>query len=506
MVDASSPAPSPAPVPRRSRPTGAAVGGAIGGGAAYLVLAAALYREPGWPMTAVAIAAIAAAAAVWGRRLTRRHHERLAELQAAKDRAVSEQDARWRDFHVQRMEAVAAALDELAGPRMQAVAQGLPVPPSTRDDLEPQLIERLDRVLQEAERIADRYRAEHDRVDAVTGAVVATGQDFMAAALRVQQEAAAMLQRHSADPDVLEVGNRVDHAAAQLQRRAQSLVVLAGHHPGQQWPDLPLVEVVRAAQGRIVAFERVQVAGDGTLGVASKAAEPLIHLVAELLANATQSSTPADPVEVRVRPLRDGAVIEIDDCGLGMDPQTLERQREIASGRTRVGLADLGPTPQLGLAVVGEYARRYGFGVELRESMYRGIQAVVWVPAELTVIVDPTAELDDLAPVRPAAPDPLTGPERLSPAPRPGAGEGADVAGPGSARPAPVSPDELPQRRSRRNRAPSGPAFAADPAEGVSRETPDEAAAWAAAYFGAADNGDRHSLADAPDTDDEEQR
>lgn len=460
------------------------VGAAVGGGAACLVLAAALYREPGRPMTAVVVAVTAAAALVWGRWLTRRHRRRIAGLQAAGDAAISEQDTRWRSFHVERMEAVAAALQELAGPRLEAVEQGRPVPPA-QGDLEPQLAEHLERVLQAAVQIADRYRAERDRVDAVTGAVVATGQDFMAAALRVQQEAAAMLQRHSADPDVLEVGNRVDHAAAQLQRRAQSLVVLSGQHPGQQWPDLPLVEVVRAAQGRIVAFERVQVAGDGTLGIAAAAAEPLIHLVAELLANATQSSTPADPVEVRVRPLRDGAVIEIDDCGLGMDPQTLLRQREIASGRAPVGLADLGPTPQLGLAVVGEYARRYGFGVELRESMYRGIQAVVWVPAELTVIVDPI--VDPIA-------DPVFEP------PGPAADAEPSTRTNETAAPGPARPEELPQRRSRRGLPPAGPAAAPDPAEGVSRETPDEAAAWATAYFGVSDGGDRPDPADTPDT------
>ncbi|HEX2313447.1 MAG TPA: ATP-binding protein, partial [Thermomonospora sp.] len=445
-----------------------------------------LYREPGWPMTALVVAVTTAAAALAAGWLVRRHHAHVAGLQAARDAAVGEQDARWRAFHVQRMEAVAAALDELAGPRLEAVAQGRSVPPSTQDALEPQLAERLERVLRAATQIADRYRTERNRVDAVTGAVVATGQDFMAAALRVQQEAAAMLQRHSADPDVLAVGNRVDHAAAQLQRRAQSLVVLSGQHPGQQWPDLPLVEVVRAAQGRIVAFERVHVVGDHTLGVASPAAEPLIHLVAELLANATQSSTPADPVEVRVRPLRDGAVIEIDDCGLGMDPQTLLRQREVASGRVPVGLADLGPTPQLGLAVVGEYARRYGLGVELRESMYRGIQAVVWVPARLTVTVDPTAELD------------------LHPPPGP-----APVTNIGEARPEPpeqASPGELPQRRARRGQTPPEPAFPAAPAEGVSQETPDEAAAWATAYFGATDSGDRPDPSGAPDTDTEEGR
>ncbi|SEG87995.1 Signal transduction histidine kinase [Thermomonospora echinospora] len=476
---------SPPPSTRRPRPTGLL---AAGGVLALAAAMAALYRRAGWVVpAALALMAVAAVGGWW---LILRHNARDARLSAA----IGDRDARWRAFHEERMQTVAAALDQLAG-RLEAVLQGQQAPPPGETGLEPQLADQLEHVVRLVAAEAERQRTrELNRVDAITGAVVATTQDLMAGALRVQAEAAAMQRRHSADPDVLDTGNKVDHAAAQLQRMAQGLAVLCGRHPGQQWPDLPLVEAVRAAQGRIVAFERVHVVGDPLLGIASVAAEALIHLLAELLANATQSSTPADMVDVRVRGVRDGAVVEIDDCGLGMDPHTLMLQREIASGRRPVGLADLGATPQRGLAVVGEYARRHGFGVELRESMFRGIQAVVWVPGELTVTVDPAAALGDPAPARPPYPD------------RPGADEhgpvlerGNQAPGDPSARtsgPARPAREELPQRRARRHRsAPSGPGPGLLPhATGaVSRETPDEAAEWAGRYFGATgdlDTGD----------------
>ena len=127
---------------------------------------------------------------------------------------------------------------------------------------------------------------------------------------------------------------RVDHAAAQQARNAQSLAALCGEWPGQQWHQaLPIADVVRGAAGRITAYQRVEVSGDPGVAVSARVVEPLIHLVAELLANATQSSPPTTQVLVSLRHVQRGAVIEIDDGGVGLDDSRLEQVREIASGR-----------------------------------------------------------------------------------------------------------------------------------------------------------------------------
>jgi hypothetical protein len=175
-----------------------------------------------------------------------------------------------------------------------------------------------------------------------------------------------------------------------------------------------------------------------------------------------------------VRIVLRGAVIEIDDGGVGMEEHELERARDIASGRRQVGLADLGEIPQTGLAVVGQYARRHGFGVDLMPSPYGGVRAVVLIPAGM---------LETLAPAGTV----LNGQARTPrPAPQPAAGAGDRG---------------LPRRRSRR-----GLAAPADPAAAVTSEpspdgptsdgitpdvaTPAEAGAWMGAFLGRASASD----------------
>jgi hypothetical protein len=275
-----------------------------------------------------------------------------------------------------------------------------------------------------------------------------------------------MAARHPADSDVLESSMRVDHAAAQQARHAQSVAVLCGEWPGQQWPQpLALLDVVRAASSRIVAYRRVTVSGEPDVAATASAVEPLIHLAAELLANATQSSPPTTQVLVTVRTVQRGAVIEMDDGGVGMEEHRLEQAREIISGRRLLRLGDLGEVPQTGMAVVGQYVRRHGFGVDLMPSPYGGVRAIVLVPAEMVETLEPTATPPPLPAAEPEAGPAVTGPVSVP---------AADAGGTGS----------LPQRRSRRGE--SGPAArgelsSAEPAP--STQTPEQAGDWLAAYF-----------------------
>ncbi|MBE1876013.1 ATP-binding protein [Myceligenerans pegani] len=281
-----------------------------------------------------------------------------------------------------------AALDALVTQQLPAFLANDPVPPLPRID-DDQSLKRLEEAgialtqVQE-ERVARR--------DAVQVAVVSLGRKVQASAHRIQEEASRMVQRHPTDPDILQTSMRVDHAAAQQARQAQSLAALCGEWPGQQWNEpLALPDVVQGAAGRITAFHRVEVSGDPGVAVSARIVEPLIHLVAELLANATQSSPPTTQVLVALRQVQRGAVIEIDDCGVGLDAKQLDQARDIASGKKQVSITDLGEIPQTGLAVVGTYARRHGFRVDITESVYGGLRAIVMIPGELTEPVAPSS-------------------------------------------------------------------------------------------------------------------
>ncbi|MDO8146822.1 hypothetical protein Q6350_00085 [Isoptericola sp. b515] len=375
-----------------------------------------------------------------------------------------------------------------------------------RDELAAAL-DRTSRHLDDTRRAAEALEAERaDERAAVETAVIALSRKVQASAHRIQEEATRMAQRHAADHDVLETSMRVDHAAAQHARQAQSLVALCGQRrPGQAW-DAPLAlpDVVRGAAGRITAYGRVEVSGDPGLAVTGRAVEPLIHVIAELLANATQCSPPNTQVLVVIRQVQRGAVIEIDDCGVGMDPRELDRVRRIAAGEHEITISDLGEVPQTGLAVVGTYARSLGLRVELADSVYGGLRAVVRIPEEITETVDNVpdvlaASVDEPppipAPVGADVPEALTDPRSAS--------DPVSSAGP------PV----LPQRRSRRaatDRTPtSGPAIPSVQAPSTAPSAPpapeptaEEAGAWIGAFFAATDaaplqDTDTHDPSDA---------
>jgi len=379
-----------------------------------------------------------------------------------------------------------------------------------------------------------------DQIESSRLAVVTLARRVQASAHRIQEEATRMAGRHPADSDVLESSMRVDHAAAQQARHAQSVAVLCGEWPGQQWPQaLPLLDVVRAASSRIVAYRRVAVSGEPDTAATASVVEPLIHLIAELLANATQSSPPTTQVLVTVRTVQRGAVIEMDDGGVGMEEHQLDQAREIVSGHRLLRLGDLGEIPQTGMAVVGQYVHRHGFRVDLMPSPYGGVRAVVLVPANMVENLEQggTAQVGgaepqpapvQAAPVQaapvPAAPvqaeparpePPRAEPRRAEPPPRmepvgteparmeAGRAEPARTLPPprtesaGMSRPEPAGgpattaqdTGSLPQRRSRRGESEPAAHTRAAPAERpLTAQTPEQAGAWMAAFFGGADD------------------
>jgi signal transduction histidine kinase len=339
-----------------------------------------------------------------------------------------------------------------------------------------------------------------DQIESSRLAVVTLARRVQASAHRIQEEATRMAARHPADSDVLESSMRVDHAAAQQARHAQSVAVLCGEWPGQQWPQpLSLIDVVRAASSRIVAYRRVTVSGEPDTAATALAVEPLIHLIAELLANATQSSPPTTQVLVTVRTVQRGAVIEMDDGGVGMEDHQLEQAREIVSGNRLLRLGDLGEIPQTGMAVVGQYVHRHGFRVDLMPSPYGGVRAVVLVPTGMVENLESGAAAASPLPAEPAAPPPALAASPIKAVPvAPAEPEGVDVFQPAgqapSTREIPHTGEDtgpLPQRRSRRGESGAAARGGRPPAaQAVPPQTPEQAGAWMAAYFGGSSGDD----------------
>ncbi|WP_435594586.1 ATP-binding protein, partial [Streptomyces panacea] len=295
-------------------------------------------------------------------------------------------EAHWHSYVQNRGELVCSEVEFIVKKRLPAALSrtDVPQPQHRADELGAGVAEWFDRLLVAVTEAAD------DREESQRLSLVELASRVQTSAHRIQATVTGLADRYPGDADLLETTMLVDHAATQQARHAQSLKVLCGEWPGQQWQrPLALVDVVRAASGRIVAFKRVEVSGDPDVGVTPSVVEPLIHLMAELLANATEYSPPKTGVPVTVRTVQRGAVIEVDDGGLGLDEYRLAEAREIVSGRRLLGVGDVGEIPQTGLAVVGRFAERHGFQVDLGPSPYGGVRAVVLVPVDVLETLAP---------------------------------------------------------------------------------------------------------------------
>lgn len=277
-------------------------------------------------------------------------------------------------------------------------------------------------------------RRERGLRDSVQTAFESVARNMHAMAT-VQQQVLDRVERAIDDPRLMADVMKADHAASQMTRKAQTLLVMCGIWPARRESQpVSLYDCVRGAQSRIVEFGRVEVHGGQTLFVVPPAVEGLMHAIAELLENATVFSPSRTQVIVTIREVGAGAVVEIDDAGLGMPPDVLHQA--MSQLRDELDLTRLGAVPRLGLACVGRWSREMGFNVELTgASAYGGTRAVTFVPHRL--LTEPLSHFP-AEPVRVSADTSPAGDEREHE--RPAAAPVRAEDGPGG----------LPRRRSRR--------------------------------------------------------
>ncbi|MFB8120707.1 nitrate- and nitrite sensing domain-containing protein [Streptomyces sp. NPDC055962] len=194
------------------------------------------------------------------------------------------------------------------------------------------------------------------------------------------------LERKHEDPEVLDGLFDLDHLTARLRRYEENLVILAGGSPHRRWrKPVPLLDVMRSAQGEVQDYRRVVLDLDGAPWLAERAVGPVSHVLAELIENALTFSRPPSPVEVRAAKVSRGLAIEVEDRGLGMDEQQLADANELMSRPPRMDVLAHSEDIRLGLYVISRLADQHGLRVEFRPSAFGGTRVVVLVPDELTV-------------------------------------------------------------------------------------------------------------------------
>ena len=226
------------------------------------------------------------------------------------------------------------------------------------------------------------------------------------------------MERRTSEPGALADLFRLDHLTTRMRRHAEGLIILSGSTPGRGWRDpVPVIDVLRAAIAEVEDYVRVDVVSESLDLVAGNAVNDIIHLVAELVENATVFSPPNTRIEVRADRVGTGLVAEVEDRGLGLSEAELaDINRRLASPPE----FDLANSEQLGLFVVSTLAARHQIKVSLRRSAYGGTTAILLLPFGVIVREEE---------VGPAADDQSGGMQGLPPGTsRPGRESNADGA------------------------------------------------------------------------------
>ena len=191
------------------------------------------------------------------------------------------------------------------------------------------------------------------------------------------------LERNETNSETLEHLFRLDHLATRMRRNAEDLIVLSGTEPGRQWVEpMTVTDVARAAAAEVEEYQRVEFLPMIDVDVAGHVAVDVIHLLAELIENATAFSPPTTKVQVAGQAVPHGYVIEIEDRGLGMSDEELIQANERLANPPEI---DFALSRVLGLYVVGQLSQRHGIKVQLRHSWYGGVTALTLLPHGLLV-------------------------------------------------------------------------------------------------------------------------
>jgi signal transduction histidine kinase len=260
-----------------------------------------------------------------------------------------------------------------------------PIELQTQDEVG-QVARAFDRVHFEAVRLATEQARMRSNVNAIFTNLSRRSESLVLRQLQLIDD----LENGEQNPTQLASLFQLDHLATRMRRNNENLLVLAGEEQGRRWNQpVSLIDLVRAATAEVEQYERVVLYELPDVAVAGHAATDVVHLVAELIENATAYSGPETQVLIGARTLAAGdVVLDIADAGIGIRPEELGRiNRRLAEPP----VLDVAISRRMGLFVVGRLAAKYRIQVRLTSSAAVGLNALVRSPPVLLV---PASELD----------------------------------------------------------------------------------------------------------------
>ncbi|GAA2631697.1 nitrate- and nitrite sensing domain-containing protein [Streptomyces axinellae] len=281
------------------------------------------------------------------------------------------------DVAEQRLPALVDQLSRTDPGRVDTRVQ--PIPLTSRDEIG-EVARAFDQVHREAVRLAAEQALLRGNVNAIFTNLSRRNQGLIERQLGLVSE----MESGEADPEQLQKLFRMDHIATRMRRNGENLLVLAGEEPGRRWSEpVPLVDILRAAASEVEHYERIEISGVPETDIHAQVVNDLVHLLAELLENATSFSSPQTRVRVTATRLPDGRMmIEIHDKGIGL---TAEDFADINHKLANPPTVDATISQRMGLFVVGRLADRHSIRVQLRPSGEQaGTTSLVMLPDDIT--------------------------------------------------------------------------------------------------------------------------
>jgi hypothetical protein len=196
--------------------------------------------------------------------------------------------------------------------------------------------------------------------------------------------------------------SKLNRIAVRIYRNSQNLLILAGHQQSPQWNQpVTLVQLVRAALAEVEDYERVSSDIQADVAVRGPAVNDLVHLLVELIENATSFSAAEMPVHIKGQILTTGgALVDITDRGIGMAANEMAYANQQLDNPPA---ADIDVPKWMGLLVVSRLAARHGIRVRLNQAELGGLIALVWLPDEILTHQGAAADPGPFAEQRAAA-------------------------------------------------------------------------------------------------------
>ena len=203
------------------------------------------------------------------------------------------------------------------------------------------------------------------------------------------------MESREENPEQLKSLFQLDNLATRARRTTENLIILGGKQPGRRWrKPVMLIDVLRAAISETEHFSRVEVEPIPNVALLGSAVADTIHLVAELVDNATTFSPPGSPVYMTGTKVARGVVVDIADQGLGMKDEVREWANNMMSEPPEFDAMAMKADASLGLFVVSRLSTRLGAHVTFDSSRYGGTRATVLLPTSILASDEQATDVD----------------------------------------------------------------------------------------------------------------